>query len=368
MVHAVEQNICKTGRASRPVAAGFTLVELLVVLSITTLLVALLLPALGVARRQARITLCQATMRQQGLCVGMYINDCKDYMPAVATSHFWAMWESNIFNQLAGTMSVDSTRTNAWGFSSIAYIHKSSAYGYSCPVYGTTSTNIPSGFGWFYWQGYIPAVENRPTAAGRATTPLPLLECPDSQPFINGGIFRTAAQFYEYQYQIYSKMSSNFASRNGSANFYDYGSGAGQSNVGDCFPAGGQMSYNYRGWVLDTRFWSDSRRAIRARSQDWTADKGIVVDTESYGNGTRFDDGRETPHGEGLNMLKVDGSAKFTGKNINYQDRAQVPYLYYANGLGAASTSIESRRAGDDNRPSYLWTYYETGISPWTKP
>ncbi len=55
--------------------AAFTLIELLVVISILVFLIALLLPALGRARKQARAIVCQAKLRQWGLAFAGYTND-----------------------------------------------------------------------------------------------------------------------------------------------------------------------------------------------------------------------------------------------------------------------------------------------------
>lgn len=54
---------------------GFTLIELLVVISIIALLMAVLLPAVGRAKKQARTVACQAKLRQWGLVFSMYIDD-----------------------------------------------------------------------------------------------------------------------------------------------------------------------------------------------------------------------------------------------------------------------------------------------------
>ncbi len=47
-------------------SGGFTLIELLVVISIVVLLMALMLPALSRARKQARGVVCQGRLRQGG--------------------------------------------------------------------------------------------------------------------------------------------------------------------------------------------------------------------------------------------------------------------------------------------------------------
>ncbi len=68
-------------RAGKTTRAGFTLVELLVVVAIIALLVSILLPALGQARESARRILCSTRLRSCGMYMHLYANNNRDFFP-----------------------------------------------------------------------------------------------------------------------------------------------------------------------------------------------------------------------------------------------------------------------------------------------
>jgi len=80
--------------------AGFTLVELLVVIGIIAVLVAMLLPALNKARFQANLISCASNLRQLGMVMMQYANDNQG---AVPTGFWWTAFpQNNIFYANSG--------------------------------------------------------------------------------------------------------------------------------------------------------------------------------------------------------------------------------------------------------------------------
>ncbi len=60
---------------------AFTLIELLVVIAIIALLIGILLPTLGSARRQARTTVCGSRLQQLSVGLTLYQNDFPGHLP-----------------------------------------------------------------------------------------------------------------------------------------------------------------------------------------------------------------------------------------------------------------------------------------------
>jgi len=72
---------------------SFTLIELLMVISIISLLIALLLPALQRAKRQVRLIMCASNQNQIGIELMSYVIDWGQYPPPGHVS-MYIVWES----------------------------------------------------------------------------------------------------------------------------------------------------------------------------------------------------------------------------------------------------------------------------------
>jgi prepilin-type N-terminal cleavage/methylation domain-containing protein/prepilin-type processing-associated H-X9-DG protein len=84
--------------------SGFTLIELLVVVAIIAVLIAMLLPALGAARNQAKAVACMSQMNQSGLAMIMYSNDNNQFVP------LYYSWQIGEEKSWAGFLNWKATR------------------------------------------------------------------------------------------------------------------------------------------------------------------------------------------------------------------------------------------------------------------
>jgi len=138
-----------------PTRGGFTLVELLVVITILSMLMALLLPSLRQARSAARKAACISNLRQIGVALLSYCDDQDD--GAFPSQGRWqASWMVRISPYLGWTGSSDFSNTNEMATTdgqlhtfttqNNRVDHKVKAF--ICPE------SYRSGKGWLYYSGY----------------------------------------------------------------------------------------------------------------------------------------------------------------------------------------------------------------------
>ena len=71
----------KTIKSNPEHRRGFTLIELLVVIAIIAILAALILPALGAAKRRAYLISCTSNLKQDGMAILMFAYDNDEVLP-----------------------------------------------------------------------------------------------------------------------------------------------------------------------------------------------------------------------------------------------------------------------------------------------
>jgi len=93
-----------------PRSAGFTLIEVLVVVSVIALLIALLLPSLSRAREQAKRTTCQAHLRTIGHGIAFYLSDSNGILPAAKIYGVGGYQRLTSFHQPLGSHTPENQR------------------------------------------------------------------------------------------------------------------------------------------------------------------------------------------------------------------------------------------------------------------
>jgi prepilin-type N-terminal cleavage/methylation domain-containing protein/prepilin-type processing-associated H-X9-DG protein len=105
-------------RPQSPARSGFTLIEMLVVISIVALLVALLLPAIKKSKEEGKRIQCQSNLRQWGMALYYYTQDSTDIMPVTVNkipASWIGDWSSAVIPYMPAMTASSGPGSNALG-------------------------------------------------------------------------------------------------------------------------------------------------------------------------------------------------------------------------------------------------------------
>jgi prepilin-type processing-associated H-X9-DG protein/prepilin-type N-terminal cleavage/methylation domain-containing protein len=136
---------------------AFSLIELLVVVSIVGLLAAMLMPGLRQARESARSAKCAGNLRQLGFAVAMYLDDYGrsfPYFENVPGGRLWYFGWETPYNPggAPGTRQLDLTRAKLYPY----FQHKHGieicpSYDYRSPKWRQKFETVSYGYGFNLW-------------------------------------------------------------------------------------------------------------------------------------------------------------------------------------------------------------------------
>jgi len=139
---SVELRVIRKGQVMLPgrhrERAGFSLVELLVVMAVISVLASLLLPAVRRASGLAKQAYCLNNLRQQGVCYLLYTSDFHDWFPLARTSHY-----GNSFAGAGGLGALTNDTLKSYGNGPYVYGVGPELTEWKCPEWQHSQSSHP---------------------------------------------------------------------------------------------------------------------------------------------------------------------------------------------------------------------------------